>query len=485
MANPSLDRELCKPHRLGFMHFVRIAWPHIEPAPLVVEPHLELLAANLQGALLHPTRMDAVYNVPPGTSKSSVASVLFHPWSWTVDPKLKFMHTGFDESLQLRFAERSMNLIMSEWFQERWPELTILKGERASVGFYENAQGGLRFSTMMGGKATGRHANILMIDDPHKPDDLSGDPESVKSELDLAWTRFIETFSRRTADAATFKRICIMQRLHVEDIAGRMLQKPGTVHLRLPMKYEPEWHCSTPWGADWRTEAGELLCPGRFPADVVAETEVQMTARAFASQYQQRPTPAQGALFQREWFSRRHATPPNGCRFIMSVDSSLKEGKDSDYFVAQVWAAKGAADFYLVDQVRARMSFSDSVRAIKELKRKWPNIGNILIELKSNGDAIVDTLRRQIPGVLGVYPEGGKMARMHAIEPFLRAGNVSFPDAKWMEGFVEECIAAPVGAHDDQPDCMSQALIWLTGKSRSAIFKAAMANVRAGKTGVR
>ena len=86
-----------------------------------------------------------------------------------------------------------------------------------------------------------------------------------------------------------------------------------------------------------------------------------------------------------------------------------------------------------------------------------------------------------MPGVIAVNPEGGKMARANAVEPFLRAGNCSFPKAKWVDGLIEEAISFPVGSHDDQVDAMSQALLWLAGRARNAYFAQAMQNVREGK----
>ena len=273
-----------------------------------------------------------------------------------------------------------------------------------------------------------------------------------------------------------------MQRLHTDDIAGRLVrEEPDCVHLRLPMEYEAEHHCKTVFGEDWRTEEGQLLSPLRFPEEVLVRERRRMTARSYAAQHQQRPTPAQGALFQRPWFERRHDVIPHGARFIISVDSSLKEGKDSDFFVAQVWAAHGPAEFYLADQVRGRMAFTESLVRIRELRDKWPMVGQVLIEDKANGTAIVDTLKRSMPGVIAVNPEGGKMARANAVEPFLRAGNCSFPKAKWVDGLIEEAISFPVGSHDDQVDAMSQALLWLAGRARNAYFAQAMQNVREGK----
>lgn len=484
MASPSSDVEYVR--RKGFAAFVQLAWHQIEGTPLVWSEHLGLICRHLE-AVADGEIQDLCINVPPGTSKSTLCSVLFPVYCWIKYPWKKFIGATYDQSLSYRFAERSLDLMTGEWFKERWGTqfgcgFGIVKDEQAAVAFYENDKGGARYSTMMGGAAIGRHAHILMIDDPIKPDDLRAGGDSAKAALDLAWDRFINTFSTRRADPIKFARVIIMQRLHVEDVAGKFVKTPGMVHLRLPMEFEPEHaYKSEKYGSDWRTEAGELLCPARFPQQVVDGYKRDMTPRNYAAQHQQRPTPEAGALFQRDWFSQRWTIVPNGLRYLMSIDSSLKDGNDADYNVLQVWAWQGA-NYYLIDQVRRQMGFSDTIGAIKALKAKWPHVGTILVETKANGTAIIDSLRRNgVPGVLEVDPLGGKFARASAVEPFLRAGNCYFPDAYWMEGLIDEAITFPVGSHDDQVDCMTQALAYLTGQNKRSKFKQAMANVRAGK----
>jgi predicted phage terminase large subunit-like protein len=388
---------------------------------------------------------------------------------------------AYSEQLSHDFARRMLQLVQSEWYQARWP-LEILRGARASVSDFWNSKGGRRFSTMMGGEATGVHAHILVVDDPHKPDDLQLGGESAKAALDKAWQRWTDTFSTRRADASTFARICIMQRLHQEDIAGKMVREDGTVHLCLPMEFSITRAYRSKWGDDWRTAEGELLCPKRFPEPVIASEKLRMTARSYAAQHQQMPSPENGTLFMREWFLSRWTTIPNGMKWILSVDASLKDNVDSDFACLQVWAYKGA-EFYLIDQICARMAFSDTVNAIKSMKRKWPMIGQILVEDKANGPAIVDVLKRSVPGVIAVNPEGGKIARAHAVEPFLRAMNCTFPPEhnKYVEELIEQATLFPVGSNDDMVDAMTQALLWMSGKHRYSQFRKAMANVRGGQ----
>jgi predicted phage terminase large subunit-like protein len=468
----------------GFKAFVRVAWPMVEPRALVWEPHMDLVCDHLEAVLLGEIR-DLVINVPPGTSKSNLCSVLFPAYAWIKDPALKFLYTTYDEQLSHRFAKRTMDLINTDWWKRRWPHVEIVDGDRANQSLYDTTAGGMRASTMMGGRATGKHADILMCDDPHKPDDLEGEPESVKKTLEEAWdSRWINTFSNRRADAATFRRVVIMQRLHEQDIAGRMVELPTTVHLCLPMEYEPNRHCKTAWGQDWRTVEGELLCPLRFPQEVVEADRKNMTARAFASQMQQRPAPKEGNTLKRDYFENRWLLLPPYIKMYVSVDCNLKERADTDRAIVQVWGVLGA-QVYCIDQVGGRWSFDMILKGIRDMKLKWPMVRNILIEAKANGPAVVQVLKKTIPGVLEIEPQGGKSARVDAVEPTLSALDVLFPahNAPWVQALIEEAVTFPSAAHDDMLDAMTQFLVWhLTSGVGIAAWRKAMRNARNGHT---
>jgi predicted phage terminase large subunit-like protein len=115
------------------------------------------------------------------------------------------------------------------------------------------------------------------------------------------------------------------------------------------------------------------------------------------------------------------------------------------------------------DQVRARMDCPATVQAIRGLTEKWPGAFAKLIEDKANGSAVIQMLAHDLPGIIPVNPGGGKVARAQAIAPLVEAGNVYLPHpdyAPWVCDFIEECAAFPNGAHDDQVDAMTQALLW-------------------------
>jgi predicted phage terminase large subunit-like protein len=129
--------------------------------------------------------------------------------------------------------------------------------------------------------------------------------------------------------------------------------------------------------------------------------------------------------------------------------------------------AKKNADIYVVDLVRDKLSFSNSLRAVATLKSKWPDTKSIYIEDKANGTAIIDTLKSKIQGIIAVEPMGSKTARAEAVSSMVEAGNIWLPrpaKASWVEPFIEECAVFPNGANDDQVDALSQGLLKLRDK---------------------
>ncbi|MCV5365380.1 phage terminase large subunit, partial [Escherichia coli] len=159
-------------------------------------------------------------------------------------------------------------------------------------------------------------------------------------------------------------------------------------------------------------------------------------------------SPGEGAIFKRTWFIKFYTVIPSDISEQMqSWDCTFKDTESSDFVVGQVWGKRGA-DKYLLDQVRDRMDFPATLRAIRALTAKWPRAGVKLIEDKANGSAVIQTLQREIPGIIGVNPEGGKIARAQAAAPQFEAGNVYLPDpsiAPWIHDFIEEFIVFPNG----------------------------------------
>ena len=142
---------------------------------------------------------------------------------------------------------------------------------------------------------------------------------------------------------------------------------------------------------------------------------------------------------------------------------AFKGTDGSDYVAGQVWCQK-AADRFLVDQVRGRMSFTATLDAVRSLTSKYPQCGSKLVEDKANGPAVISTLQQEIPGLVPVDPQGGKEVRAWACTGYYEAGNVLHPsllEAPWFHDYREEFVAFPNGRNDDQVDATTQALIYM------------------------
>lgn len=454
-----IDRELVK--RLGFGEFVRRAWHQVEPAPLVWSWHLDALVEHLEAVARREIR-DLVINVPPGLSKSRVASILWPSWVWTFDPGRRFMCASFSDKIALRDARAMRSLTSSDWFRARWPGVEFPRDDSASTAaaLFANTAKGFRKSDTVHGQWTGEHGDDALVDDPLDPQGAAS-----AAELDACLEWWTGTMPTRFRDHSTSTRTLVMQRLHERDLTSEFHRAGATV-LCLPMRFDPAH--PRRWARDPRTVPGELICPERTPEEAVVRMETTMGPSRAAAQLQQRPVPAGGAIFRAEWF-RRWTEVPAGGTWSMEVDATFKATSDGSYVVIQVWCDDGPRH-YLVDQRRERMGFAATVAAIKAMRAQWPKVRTVRIENKANGPAIIESLRGEITGVVEVEPDGGKEARANACQGTVAGGGVYLPDethakypdgrvgAPWVPAFVHEATSFPKGETDDQVDAMTQHL---------------------------
>jgi predicted phage terminase large subunit-like protein len=138
-----------------------------------------------------------------------------------------------------------------------------------------------------------------------------------------------------------------------------------------------------------------------------------------------------------------------------SWDCAFKDAKTSDFVAGQLWGRRDA-HFYLPDQTHGRFYFPATLSAIRNLNSRSPYAVNaILVEDKANGSAVVATLKREVPGLLAVNPEGGKESRAAAVAPLIEAGNVLLPmsdEPPWIEDSLLEFVMFPAAKHDDRVD---------------------------------
>jgi predicted phage terminase large subunit-like protein len=392
-------------------------------------------------------------NIPPRCGKSTLVSIMWPCWELISRPSGKWLYASHAESLSIRDNRRGRQLIDSAWYQSHWGHVFQFCGDQNAKQRVETDKGGQRIALGIGGAATGEGGDRLVVDDPHNIENVES--ELVRTAV-LDW--YDTVWSTRANDPRTSSYVCIMQRSHQQDLSGHLLAQGGWQHLKIPMEYEPAEHVTGIGWRDPRREEGELLWPERFDAAWAAEKKTH--PYVWAGQYQQRPSPAGGGLFRREWWQFYRELPLME-RYVISMDPSFRKSVTSDPTCIQAWGLRGP-DRYLVAQILRRMTFTEALAALRSVADGYPGNTMKLVEGKANGDSIVDTLKGGVPGLVVFEPHGTKEERAASISPLVEAGNVylPLPDLHpWVRSFIQECSDFPNGYHDDQVDAMSQCLI--------------------------
>jgi predicted phage terminase large subunit-like protein len=448
-----IDREKATRH---LKDFIRQAWPVIEPStPFVTGWHLDAICEHLEAISSGQIR-NLLVTIPPRHMKSLAVNVFWPCWEWIRWPQRRWLFSSYAESLSIRDSVRCRRLIQSPWYQSLFGHCFVLTGDQNEKQRFENDRSGCRIASSVGGSNTGEGGDRIVCDDPHNIHEAES---AVIRKGTCEW--WDKVMSTRLNDPKAGAKVIIMQRVHSADLAGHVLAQGGYEHLCLPAEYEAIPRTSSIGWTDPRKEWGELLWPQHFGAEQIAELKLRLGSYASAAQLQQRPSPAEGGIFKRSWwrYNPKLKYFQYDC-MIQSWDLAFKGDDNSSNVVGQVWGRRGG-EFALLDQVRGKFTFPETLAKFRELTARWPQATAKFVEDKANGPALIATLRNEIPGIIAVRPDGTKEARAHAVSPLIESGAVFLPDkqtAPWIDDFVEECAAFPKGVYDDQVDCCTQAL---------------------------
>lgn len=313
-------------------------------------------------------------------------------------------------------------------------------------------------------------------DDPHKVSDAYSKAQRLAT---IRW--FDEEMSTRGNDPSKSSKVIIMQRISTDDLSGHVLAKGGYDHLVIPMEFSrkriyfiggektemsPNDHKTLIGWSDPRKDDGELMWPSRFGPNEVAALKRDLGSKAASGQLNQNPTPDEGNMVSRVWWKFYTVPPAKFDKISISWDFTFKKAADTDFVVGQVWGKVGA-NRYLLDQVRDRMGFVETMQAMLTLNSKWPQAVENLVEEKANGAAIVDVLKQDISGIVTYNPVDSKEARAASVAPQIEAGNLFLPDptiCRWVHDYIEEWAAFPAGENDDMVDATTQLMIrWKSG----------------------
>ena len=455
MTPPTLLDHLLRDD-LGF--FLQKAFGTVVPGDtFAANWHLDAITHHLEEVMAGRIRR-LIINVPPRSAKSLCASVAFPAWMLGRDPTKRIICVSYAQELATKLSNQCRTLMRAPWYERVFPG-TRLGGAKNTESEFETTRGGSRMATSVGGVLTGRGGHIIILDDPIKPADAMS--EAVRGATN-AW--YDLSLLSRLDDKTTGAIIVVMQRLHVDDLTGHLLEQEGWSVLTLPAIAEADALIRVGRGQVHHRRRGDLLHPEREPIAVLDELRRTLGSFNFAAQYQQEPVPPGGNLFDLAWFPRYgEGLSPGaygGDEIYQSWDTASKAGELNDYSVCTTWLVRGNA-YYLLDVFRDRLGYPELRRKVIEQNRHWrPN--GVLIEDKASGEHLVQDLRHSGDVfAIAVQPQGDKTVRAASVAACIEGGRVWLPErAAWLGAFETEVLAFPHGRHDDQVDAMSQFLIW-------------------------
>ena len=449
--------------RIDFNVFVERCFGELNGAePFLDNWHISYECSELEAVRRGDNNRLAIA-LPPRNLKSIVASVAFPAWLLGHDPTAKIICASYGQQLSDDLARDCRQIMRSDWYRALFPG-TRLKSDRQSVNFFETTAGGSRQATSVGGALTGFGADVVIVDDPTKPEEALSDVERAKANYWLS-----HTLMTRLNNKVTGKIILVMQRLHEVDMIGYFLSLGPAKLVSFPAiaQEEEDLEWRTPFGTRCHhRKEGEALHPEREPLAALEMLRIAMGTRMFSAQYLQMPAPPGGSIVKPEWFMRYDpANPPDFDSVFQSWDTATKSGQFSDYSVCTTWGKKGRC-YYLLNVFRKRVEYPDLKRAVVQQANMW-GATKVLIEDASSGQALIQDLKNDgFYRLEAVKPKGKKDERLQYVSTIIEAGQVYVPmHAPWLEDYLYELMMFPAGRYDDQVDSTSQAL------SNAAIFR--------------
>jgi predicted phage terminase large subunit-like protein len=434
--------------------FYRAVFGVVEPSEDFLDlKHYRVLAHALEDVALGSTKR-LLIAIPPRHGKSLLGSVVLPCWLLGRHPEHKIVCASYGDQLAKDFALKSRELLQSEVFTSIFPD-TLMSG--AGLDKLMTTLGGFRTATSIGGALTGRGAHIAIIDDPMKASDAASE-----TARNAAYDWFKSSLMSRFDKPGESRVVVIAQRLHQDDLIGRLKAEGGWTVLEMPGEGWKEQLFELGNGEQWNFHPGDLLFPERFDHDALKQLRQDLGEQAYSAQILQRPVPAGGALFKLKNFKRYDSLPKRAFieRIVQSWDPAFVDGELNAFTVCTTWAISGQK-LYLVDVFRERLEFPQIAPKILELKRKF-GAQQVCLEVSGVGAAIEQELKHAQSGerwLLPFNPRLGKTERAISQTPKIERGRVYLPSAAdYLEPFEAEVLAFPFGARSDQVDSMVQFL---------------------------
>lgn len=380
--------------------------------------------------------------LPPGSAKSTYASVLFPPWYLAGASSKAIIAASHTAELAERWGRRVRNLI-----DQNTATLGVsVSDDNRAAGRWETDSGGEYYAAGVGGAITGRRADLAIIDDPIRSRE-DADSEAIR-DAQWEWYKF-DLMTRLKPGAGV---VLIQTRWHEDDLAGRLLADEGDRWRVISLPMEAEAHDAL------GRKPGEPLWPEWYNDQMRADAK--RDARLWSALYQQRPAPEEGDYFRAEWFKPVNTLPDTAMLAIYGASDYAVTSNGGDYTVHGVVGVDAESRLYLLDLWRGQTDSAVWVEKLCDLVKRWQPIG--WAEEQGQIKAGVGPFLEQRLRDRGAYvareqfpTRGDKAVRAQSIRGRAALRGIYYHrEASWWPDLRSELLSFPAGKHDDQVDML-------------------------------
>jgi len=440
--------------RADYPTFVARAMATLEPGTrFEANWHIDAIARQLERVTGGQTRR-LMINLPPRSMKTIGVSVGYSAWVLGHDPGRRIICVAYSMEVAKAQAILFRRLVSSDWFRRAFPDSKPVVPNRQLE--WTTSAGGYRLATSIEGSVLGRGADLIILDDPNKGQEIYS-----KVSRDKVKNAYDHTISTRLNHPRESAIICAMQRLHDDDLAGHLQSQEEWEKIIIPAVATEDEEWDLGFGISHRRKAGELIQPSRMGYDELDTRRRIMGQTAFDAQYQQRPVPDDGIIIRKGWLRYYEEPAERYDVRLASWDTASTLSEDAAWSVGTVWGLTGQ-EIHLLHVERARLEAPELTHTIERIHREH-RIDNTLIEDADLGRGIAATLNRTsaVCRPKLVRPRIDKIARMQARSVMFETGKVFLPrEAPWLAVYFDELLGFPNRPYADQVDSTSQALDW-------------------------
>ena len=453
----------------SFFLFVRTFYPLLTGRDFIIshphgrESHIITVCRELVRCANLET-LKLVCNIPPGHGKSTLLA-FWIAWCLAKYPDSRFLYISYAATLAASHTDTIRRILQLREFKELFG--VELRSDSKAKDFFQTTSGGAVGAFGSSGAITGRDAGLpgldrfsgaLILDDPHKPDEVFSDTMREK-----VIQNYRDTIQQR-ARGINVPFIMIGQRLHEADLASYLLKGED--------------------GHEWRRvilksidDSGNALYPEAFPLDMLRIRQ-ERDIYVFAAQHQQDPQPAGGAVFKSDWFPIMDNEPEILMTFITG-DTAETNKEYNDATVFSFWGLydielfgrkTGEYGLHWLDCIEARIEPKDLKDTFIDfladcMCHKVPPL-LAAIEKKSTGTTLLSVIKDiqgiQVRDIQRNRTSGSKTQRFLECQPHIAAKKISFTrDARHINNCITHCTKITANdshRHDDIMDTLADAI---------------------------